>query len=267
MPTRFFDPPTPRLFGHRGFPARYPENTMASFRAAVEAGVEYLEFDVWATRDGEIVVHHDASLARMCAVERRVPDLALEELRSLPICRTSSGKQLPRDDNTPAEYVPTLRQVLEELSETFMTIEIKPTDFPVERFLREHILDSEAQERVLLASSQDVVLQKIRSTTEEIPTSFAYGEIRSFFQWLDGGRKAPYHPPGQALQIPPRKGLRRLVTKKSVQAVHDLGLEMHVWTVNRAGQMRGLLDLGVDGIMSDNPQLLKTVAADHSGAV
>lgn len=232
---------------------------MASFQAAVQAGVDYLEFDVWATRDGEIVVHHDESLARMCAIERRLPDLGLEELRSLPVCRTSRGKPLP-SGNGPSEYVPTLQQVLEAFPETCLTIEIKPADFPVERLLREYILGREAQERVLLASSQDRVLQAVRHTTSEIPTSFAYGEIRSFFQWLDGGKKAPYNPPGQALQIPPRKGLRRLVTRKSVQAAHELGLEMHVWTINKPGQMKSLLNLGVDGIMSDDPETLVQVA-------
>lgn len=256
MKSRYFDLPRPRLFGHRGRSADYPENTLPAFEAALAAGVPYLELDVWATRDGRIVVHHDETLLRTCGDPRRVSDLGWDELRPLDAGYgfTADGKIFPFRGQ--GIEVPLLEEVLREFPEALVNIEIKQDDPPVEEAVLAAVRRAGSEERVLLASEKDAVLRRMREISGEIPTSSSYGEVAAFIAWVQGGCAGSYRHPGAALQIPEEAGPVRLVTPRTIEAAHALGVEIHVWTVNEAADMRRLLEMGVDGLMSDRPDLL-----------
>ncbi|BCR05356.1 glycerophosphoryl diester phosphodiesterase [Desulfuromonas versatilis] len=263
MTSVYLKPPPPRLFGHRGASAHFPENTLPAFRAAVEAGMPYLEMDVWATADGAVVVHHDETLQRLCGVDRRVSEITLAELR-----RMDAGWGFTPDGGGhpfrgKGITVPTLDEVLKEFPTAFCNIEIKQSAPSIEQLVLDTVRGAGMEARVLLAAEQDAIMTRLRPLCGTIPTSLSYGETAAFFAWLGGGCKGDYQPPGVALQIPETWGGRLLVSAESVQAAHAVGLEVHVWTVNDPQSVERLLKLGVDGLMSDYPEMLAGVAGKH----
>jgi len=264
MKSRYLEPPRPRLFGHRGASAHYPENTLPAFQAAVKEGVAYLELDVWATADGEVVVHHDETVMRLCGVDRRISDLTLAELKALDAgfgFSADGGRTHPH--RGAGITVPTLAEVLAAFPGRFCNIEIKQASPAIEERVLETVRRAGRAEQVLLAAEQDAIMQRLRPLCGDIPTSLSFGELATFFGWLQGGCQGEYHPPGVALQIPESWQGLTLVTPESIRVAHALGLEVHVWTVNEPEDMVRLLDWGVDGLMSDYPERLVAVAGGH----
>jgi len=266
MKCRYLAPPRPRLFGHRGASAHYPENTLPAFRGAVEAGVPYLELDVWATADGEVVVHHDETLLRLCGVDRHITDLTLAELKTLD---AGFGFSTDGDRTHPFRgggiTVPTLTEIFDAFPEAFCNIEIKQEAPAIEEQVLAAVRRAGRTEQVLLAAEQDSIMQRLRPLCAPIPTSLSFGELAAFFGWLHGGCQGEYRPPGVALQIPESWQGQPLVTPESVRIAHAVGLEVHVWTVNEPQDMERLLDFGVDGLMSDYPERLVAVAGRRAG--
>lgn len=261
MKSRYFDPPAPRLYGHRGSAAHFPENTLPSFEASLASGSPYLELDVWATRDGHVVVHHDESALRLCDVDVRIRDCTLSELRELDAGFTftaDGGRSFPFRGR--GITIPTLEELFSACPGALFNIEVKQENPAIEDLTVDTIHRAGMAEAVLLAAEKDAVMARLRPLCDGIPTSFCYGDLESFFAWAAGGGRTPYRPPGAALQIPEAHGGRSLVTPETVRAAHALGLEVHVWTVNDPHDMARLLSWGVDGIMSDDPALLADVA-------
>lgn len=251
---RFFSGPAPRLFAHRGASARAPENTLESFRLAREQGAPYLELDVHLSADGELVVIHDSSVSRTTGRRGRVENMTLAELRKL-----DAGYKFTMDHGRTFPYrgkglkIPTLDEVLETFPEMRITIELKPTRAGVAEKLAEKLRLHHAEERVIVASSEHELLGRFREVAPRVATSFSKDEVKDFLARLRGGGMDGYRPPGMAFQVPEYKGLRRVVSKPVIDAVHRLGVEIHVWTVNEPVHIARLLDWGVDGIMTDDP--------------
>lgn len=260
MRSRYLEQPRPRLFGHRGASAHYPENTLPAFQAAIEAGVPYLELDVWATVDGYVVAHHDETLLRLCGDPRRVSEVTLAELKALDAGFGFSPDGLNRPCLNQGITVPTLAEVFKAFPAAFFNIEVKQEAPAIEEQVLAVIEEAGMADRVLLAAEQDTIMQRLRLLCGPIPTGFSFDELAAFFAWLQGGCRGAYRPPGAALQIPETWGGRTLVTPDSVRAAHALGLEVHVWTVNEPQDMERLLALGVDGLMSDHPERLVAAA-------
>jgi glycerophosphoryl diester phosphodiesterase len=265
MKSRYLEQPRPRLFGHRGASAHYPENTLPAFQAAIAAGVPYLELDVWATADGHVVAHHDETLLRLCGDPRRVSDVTLAELKTLDagFGFSPNGSNRPRFNQ--GITVPTLAEVFASFPAAFFNIEIKQETPGIEEQVLAVIEAAGMANRVLLAAEQDTIMQRLRPLCGPIPTSFSFGELAAYFAWLESGCRENYRPPGAALQIPESWNGRTLVTAETVRAAHAFGLEVHVWTVNEPQDMERLLDLGVDGLMSDYPERLVAVAGRRAG--
>jgi glycerophosphoryl diester phosphodiesterase len=262
MNTRYFAPPRPRLFGHRGCAAHFPENTLPSFAAAIADGVTYLEMDVWATADGHVVVHHDDTLLRLCGVDRKISDLALAELKRLDAGFGFSPDGAHHPFRGSGITIPTLEEVLHGFPAAFCNIEIKQAEPAIEKETVDLIRRLGREGTVLLAAEQDRIMERLRGLCGDIPTSLSFGETADFFDRLGEGADAVFRPPGKALQIPETFGERTLVTPETVAAAHACGLEVHVWTVNDPEDMRRLLRMGVDGVMSDVPEVLVKVAAE-----
>ncbi len=253
---------TPRLVGHRGAAGVAPENTLPSFRRALADGVDVFELDVHATRDGEIVVLHDPTLDRTTDGAGPVAALTVAE-----IARLDAGHRFSADGGRTFPFrgqgvrVPRLSELIAEFPEIPLNIEIKPEGDAIVAAVVAIV--RKARARIVLAAEHDVIMQAIRATAPELPTSCAAGEVAAFIRALQAG-EPPELPAGAvALQIPPSFGEITLITAESVAAAHALGAEVHVWTINEATEARRLLDLGCDAIMTDLPHVIAPVIASR----
>jgi glycerophosphoryl diester phosphodiesterase len=252
LDTDFFKPPAPRVFGHRGSAGTHPENTLESFRAAAALGVDYLELDIHMTRDGEVVVSHDDHLERTCGRAGVIRDMTYAELAAADAGRmfTRDGATFPFRDK--GLRVPRLAEVLAAFPRLRMIVEVKQITPSVVAPMLDAIDRAGMRRSVLVASEHQDPLDEVRKMAPEIPTNFSYLESGLFIQAM-GTRDADYRPPGDAVQIPRSYESWQLVTRETVAFAHRLGLEVHVWTVNDEAEMSELLDMGVDGLISDYP--------------
>ena len=265
LDTDFFKPAVPRIFGHRGSAGTHPENTLESFRAAVAAGVQYLEFDLHMTRDGQVVVAHDEHLKRMCGL-----DSVIREMTCAELTKADAGRMLTLDGATfpfrgKGLRVPRLADVLAAFPQLRMIVEIKQTEPSVAAPMLDLIDRAGMRRNVLVASEHQQPLDEIRKLAPEVPTNFSYLESGQFFQAI-AARDANYRPPGDAIQISHFYEGWELVTRESVEFAHKVGVEMHVWTVNEEAEMQQLLDFGVDGLISDYPARALDVARRRASA-
>jgi len=208
---------------------------------------------VHATADGHVVVLHDEALERTTdgtGPVRGLPLAALQRLDAGCRFRAPDGTFPFRDRGL---RMPTLVEVLEAFPGIPLNIEVKQADPPIEAAVLEVLDRFSAREWTLLAAEDVTIMLRIRAAAPDVLTSFSAPEVAEFIYALRDGRLADYRPPGVALQIPPAFGDIALVTAESVAAAHRLGLEVHVWTINEPAEMEALLDLGVDGIMTDFP--------------
>lgn len=256
----FFALPAPRVIAHRGASGDYPENTLVAFRVAADAGASYLELDVHMTRDGVIVVSHDPHLTRTCGLDAAIGDLTLSELK-----RADAGWGFSPDAAAAGESafpfrgrgieIPALAEVFAAFPHLRYVIEVKQSSPSLVAPLLEIVERAGMRRRVLIASEEELPIREMRALAPDLPTGFPYPEIVGFMASLPPGAE-PYQPRGHALQIPSEYESWRLVTAESVDAAHRMGVEVHVWTVNDAAEMRAMLALGVDGIITDYPARL-----------
>lgn len=266
--SRVFAGPTPRIFGHRGAAGIVPENTLPSLSRAVADGAEILEIDVQLTRDGEPVVIHDDTLDRTTDGHGPVAEHTLADVK-----RMDAGVHFTLDAGTTYPFrgrgirVPSLEEALAAFPQVPFNMEVKSHDPRVIDATLAAIAHTGARDRVLLAAAHPDVMRRIRPAARDMPTSFSSADVVEFFQWLGAGRPAGYTAPAPALQIPTSYEGMELVTPESIAAAHSLGVEVHVWTVNEEEEIERLLDLGVDGLMSDFPlRVLRAVERRRLGA-
>lgn len=260
---------------HRGGDALFPENTLEAFRAAGERhGCKFMELDVHASRDGVPVVIHDPTVDRTTEGSGAVNQLTLEELKRLDAgfrFRGPGGGQWAGGRWDGGQWnggdvrIPTLEEVLRSLPECWFSIDIKQKDPPCEAAVVEVLRLTHMQGRVVLGSASHAVFRRIQALAPRIPSPFTFRSVFGFFlaHWL--GLARWYRPPHSALMIPSTYRGMALITSRSVQAAHRLGLLVFVWTVNDPRQMRELLNLGVDGIVTGRPDLLAEVIAEQGG--
>lgn len=255
LKTDFFDAPRPRVIAHRGASGEFPENTLPAFRAAAEAGAPYIELDVHLTRDGQIAVTHDESLSRIAGISQHVHEMTLAELNALDAARLFSRG----DESFPFAQqgigVPSLAQVFAELPTSRFVVEIKPADDAIVSPLLGVIDNTDMSRHVLIASEHQAPIDRVRELAPTIPTNLPTPEIAAFMMSLPPGAP-PFNPHGNALQVPPEHRGWQLVMPETIAAAHALGLEVHVWTVNEPAEMRSLVEMGVDGIITDFPSRL-----------
>jgi len=223
---------------------------MAAFAAAVALGYRYLETDVHVTADGVLIAFHDDRLDRMTDQRGLVAEMTWPEVR-----RARVGGREPI-----AEFADLLATFPEA------RINVDPKHDAAVRALIRVLRDAGAAERVCIGSFSDSRVAEIREALgPAICTSLGPWEIAALRAGAWGAR--PFldrlrHRPGRCVQVPPRgRGGLPLVEPRLIVAAHELGLPVHVWTVNGAAEMTRLLDLGVDGLFTDVPRVLRTVLA------
>ena len=242
----FLDAPLPLAFAHRGGAAGGDENTAEAFGRAVALGYRYVETDVHATADGVPVVFHDANLLRLTGRPEPVAALTWADLASVRV--GGSG------------VVPRLDEVLAAWPEIRFNVDLKAPGVvaPAVTCVRA----AGAGERVLLASFSDRRLAEARTLAGPgIATSLGQRGVARLRLASWAGRRLRLPPSVVAAQVPPSAGPLTVVDRTFLAYAHRLGLQVHVWTIDDAAEMNRLLDLGVDGIMTDRPEVLKDVYA------
>ena len=245
----------PLVMAHRGGLGHWPENTILGFHKALEQNVDVLEIDVWRTKDNVVVVNHDRTVDRTTDGSGRVADFTLKELQAL-----DAGYRWSLDGAFPyrgaGHVIPTLDQVFTEFPEARVNIDIKENSDELINGVCQSIEKHNAHDTVIVASFHQSVLPRVRERCPGVVTSAGFWEtarflVLSWFRltWL-------YKPPFAAFQVPVKLGFLPVVTPTFVRAAHGLGVEVHPWTINDPEVMRRLIDMGVDGIITDYPDRL-----------
>jgi glycerophosphoryl diester phosphodiesterase len=236
---------------HRGFSPDGLENSMAAFRAAVELGYRYLEMDVHTTADGVLLVFHDPSLDRVTDGQGRIARLPAGTVAQARI----GG----------VEPIPLFEELVRTFPKVRLNLDIK--DWNSVRSLAAAIEQHGVHDQVLIASFSD---RRRRAVVKRLsrPVAASAGIVsNALFTVLGPVLPAPairWALRGvHALQVPVSYGSVRVVTPGFVRRAHRHGLQVHVWTINDPAEMHRLLDLGVDGIVTDRADLLKTVLQDR----
>jgi len=226
-----------------------------AFAAGIAAGAERLELDVHATADGHVVVLHDATVDRTTDGTGAVRTLSLAAVKCLDAGYRFAGPAGDFPFRGRGVRVPTLAEVLAAHPGVPLNIEIKQAEPPIEAAVLAVLDGYGAREQTLLAAEDAAIMARIRAAAPAMLTSFSAAEVADFVFRVREGRLGEYRPPGVALQVPPAYAGIPIVTPETVAAAHALGVEVHVWTIDEEAQMERLLDLGVDGIMTDFPAL------------
>lgn len=238
-----------------------PENTIEAFRLAVEAGAGGLELDVHMTRDGHIVVIHDATVNRTTSGSGAVSEMTLHELRKL-----DAGHNFRPDGGPTRPYrgrgvrVPTLGEVLEEFPGVAVNIDIKAGTPGIEETVFGVLREANALRRAIVVSTPHATVKRFRKVSGgHVSTGGSKWEIGIFYLLSRLRLERLVRPAYDALQVPLRHRGILVVTPRFVRAAHARGVRVDAWTINQADEMRRLLDLGVDVIMTDRPGTLAEV--------
>lgn len=235
------------IWGHRGASGQAPENTMPAFELALEQGADGVELDVQLTSDDEVVVIHDRTLERTTDGVGRVVDHTLADLRRLD---ASHGR-----DGFAGARIPTLAEVLSLVAGTdrVVNIELKNGGKVPYLGLEERVLavvaDADAAGQVVLSTFNHYSLRTLQGLGASMPLGALYNE-RLFKPWKYVERLGAgcLHPP-----------VRTVRERKLVSRSHDLGLKVHVWTVNTPGDLVRMARLGVDAVITDVPDVARSV--------
>jgi glycerophosphoryl diester phosphodiesterase len=238
----FLDWPTPIAFAHRGGASEAPENTLPAFERAVQLGYTYLETDVHVTADGVLVAFHDTDLSRTCGRPGIITELPWSDVSAARV----GGR----------EPIPLMEDLLEAFPDARFNIDCK-SNAAVDALVAA-IKRSNCGPRVCISAFDDRRLRRLRvALGPGVCTSLGPAQIAAlrFLGRTAGG--------GAAAQVPVKQGRVTLVDERFVSGAHRRGLQVHVWTIDDDDEMRRLLDLGVDGIMTDRPAVLRDVLVER----
>ena len=260
-------PPTPSGwpvgFAHRGGADVVPENTVEGFREGLQmlGGDGVVELDVHATADGVVVVLHDPDVGRTTDGSGGVAEKTLAEVQALDAGyqhTTDGGLTFPWRDR--GVRVPTLAAVYQEFPDRPVNIELKGTRPGIEQLLVDVIAAAGAEARTLVVADRRAPLQRFRrACAGTVATGASTGELTLFWLLSLAHLSDLYQPPFQALQPPEHVKGVRVVSPHLVREAHRRGLRVDVWTIDTEPAMRRLLAMGVDGIMTDRPDILGRV--------
>ena len=241
----FLDNQNILAFAHRGDSEAAPENTAAAFQSAVDLGFRYLETDVHCTRDGVLIAFHDDRLDRVTNQKGRIKKLNYADVACA------------RVDNS--EPIPLMEELLGDFPDIYFNIDPK-SDAAVQPLI-EIIKRTASEDRVCVGSFSDRRLRQIRSALPEVCTSMAtYEAARAKLNSL-GVRLGSLS--ANCAQVPVRWNGVSVVDRRFIQTMKGQGILVHVWTINDGSEMHRLLDMGVDGIMTDRPSVLKAVLLER----
>ncbi len=254
----FFEADKPLVIAHQGGDGLWPSNTMFAFRNAVNLGVDVLEMDVHSTSDGVIVVIHDATVDRTTNGSGRVQEFTFAELQTLDAgyrwpTLAEESHRTDRPFRGRGITIPALEEVLQSFPEMRFNIEIKQQEPSIARPLCQMLREYNLTEQALIASFHPQSIAEFRAACPEIPTAAVEPEIRTFFVLNSLYIGHVYPSTAFAFQVPEYSGGQLVLSDRFVRSAQRLNLDVHPWTINDPQQMARLLDLGVNGIITDYP--------------
>jgi glycerophosphoryl diester phosphodiesterase len=251
----FFDVDRPVVIGHRGSAGTRPENTLLSFEAALADGAQILESDIHLTRDGVPVLLHDPEVDRTTDARG---DVAHHDWASLR--RLDAGHRFEDDRGEPAfrdreVRIPSLEEAFERFPEARFNLEIKSAGPESVRATLDLVEHFDRADRTLLAAGEDPIMKELRAQLATRRIRPAVGaSVGEIVAAVSSALEGSAMPPGvMALQIPASFAGRPLATREFVGHAHAMGVQVHVWTINDLEEIEQLLDVGVDGIVTDYP--------------
>ncbi len=248
--TEYFDTQAPRVIAHQGGNLLRPGNTILAFDHARALGADVLEMDVHLTRDGELVVIHDATLDRTTDGQGEVADKTWSEIATLDAAFywPFEGEAVYRGQGI---KVPRLSAILDRYAEARFVIEMKPENAAVAEQLCALLVNKKVATRVVVASFHRSALQAFREVCPQVATSASAREAEQL-QWLNTvGLTNLFDAPVPVVQLN-----YRTVDEALVAQLDDAAVDVEVWTVNEVEDMRRVLRMGVAGVMTDRPDLL-----------
>lgn len=250
----------PLVIAHRGGTGIFPENTLYAFENSWKLGVDILELDIHETADGKLVVIHDKTVDRTTDGEGNIREKTLEEIKKL-----NAGYKFSKDGGQTFPLreqkitIPTLEEVFKALPDARFNIEMKPESPTIADSLCKLIRSHNLSEKVIVASVSQSNLNDFRQKCSEVATSASASEVLKYFTYYKMGSGENYAPQMASIQTLRRLFGLQVVSKEFVEISHKLNLQVHVWTINKEEDMQQLLEIGVDGIMTDYPDKLLEV--------
>ncbi|MBD9482630.1 glycerophosphodiester phosphodiesterase [Pseudomonas sp. PDM14] len=244
----------PLVVAHRGGKGLWPESSLFAFERASALGVDMIEMDVHLSRDGQLVVIHDATVDRTTDGRGAVAELTLAQLQ-----RLDAGYRWTADGGQSFPYrgegvrIPLLSEIFERLPEQPKVIEMKGAEAGIEEQLCNLLHSSKQTERVIVGSFHERTLRRFRKLCPSVATSADPLSVRILvgLNWLGLGQLLS--PSYQTLQIPEQHGMLTVANASLLQRAHERGLHVQLWTINEQPTMRRLLELGADGLITDYP--------------
>ncbi|MBA3653806.1 MAG: glycerophosphodiester phosphodiesterase [Actinobacteria bacterium] len=265
-------------YAHQGGAREAPSSTLFALRQAIAAGAHALELDVHATADGHLVVCHDATVDRTTSAAGAIATMTLADVQALDNAYWWVSGHVVAPGRPDADYVhrgkapddrdfgiATLREVLDAVPGVFLNLDIKqtaPAVEPYEAALAELLQEYGRTDDVIVASFNDLATDAFKHHAPAVSTSAGTVAVAEFFAAVRDGEPTPsgvlrHH----ALQVPATFQDVTLVDERFVTRAHEAGLAVHVWTIDDPAEMRRLVELGVDGVMTDRPSVLTEVLA------
>jgi len=247
----------PLVMAHQGGKGLRPDNTLSAFEHAVAMGVDVLEMDIHTTADGVPVVMHDDTVDGTTNGTGPIHSFTLAELKEL-----DAGYNWTSDDGQTYPYrgqgitVPTMEEVFAAFPGMPMNIEIKQAEPSMVPTFCQLIRDYGRTDQVLVASFHEETMAEFREECPEVATSTGKSEVIVLFATSKVLVEAAWSPPASAAQVPEYEGSLHVITPRFIDAAHHRGLEVHAWTINDEADMQRMIDLGVDGIITDYPDRL-----------
>jgi glycerophosphoryl diester phosphodiesterase len=246
---------------HRGGRGLWPENTIYGYREALGTGTDVLEIDVWRTSDNIVVVNHDEKVDRTTEGRGEVRSFTLTDLQEL-----DAGYRWSIDGTYPyrgvGHSIPSLDEVLTEFPSARFNIDLKENSNALIQGVSDLIDKHAAHDRVMIASFHQRALRKFRKLNPDVPTSAGSAEIIRFILLSKLGLSDLFTPPFEAFQVPMASGPITVVNATFINAAHKQGLVVHPWTINDPDEMRRLIALGIDGIITDFPDRLNAILTE-----
>ncbi len=255
----FFNNGKKLIFGHRGFSGNYPENTLVSFQSALDAGAIVLELDVHLSKDNKLMVIHDKTLDRTTNGSGKINNFTSLELGKFNAgCKfsISYGKEIIFPFREKELPVPSLEELFEKFPEAKFNVDLKQHDKKTCETFLTLIKDFNMEEKVLAASDDFETINYFRKISGgKTATGASYREILSFLLSKNklNSRWFPFE--ADALQIPEKYFGIRILTEKLIQEAHKKNVEVHAWVINKKEDITRLFNWGIDGIMSDFPDV------------
>ena len=232
------------LYAHRGANFLYPENSLEAFKEAVKLGVNALELDVHITKDNVVVVFHDADGLRMAGEKAKIKDCSFLEIQKWRLGEKRNYK------------IPTFQEIIEQFPNLPLNVDIKDHDFEKVACVVETVRRNGAQARVRLTSEDSRIISKVKSLGYTGPLGMGLRDILAVY-FLPKWKLRKKGLEGRAIQIPLRASFFNLASSRFINKCHELGIRVDYWVVNDQQTADHLYSLGADGVMTDDPAMVK----------